>query len=295
MDFQEQAKHYKLRVEAQLATWFDAQAVSSSLHQAMLYSLNAGGKRVRPILVYACADICQVDTSSKSDQDCAAAAIESLHTYSLIHDDLPAMDDDDLRRGLATCHVKFDEATAILAGDALQGLAYEKLSLLDDEVLACRLIRALSSAAGAEGMVAGQMLDLEAEGQELDLSLSELECIHRNKTGALIIAAAQMGALLGGASPEQSRALATYASALGLAFQVQDDILDVVSDSETLGKTQGSDISNNKSTYVSLLGLQEAQALAKQLVEQAKQSLTVFAERGQFLSELADYITHRKN
>ncbi|WP_096087065.1 polyprenyl synthetase family protein [Agaribacterium haliotis] len=296
MDFKLTAAAYKSRVEAELETWFERPQVAERLARAMCYSLNAGGKRVRPMLVYASAELCLSEglSSLPGSVDTAAAAIEAVHTYSLIHDDLPAMDDDDLRRGQATCHRKFDEATAILAGDALLNLAYEKLAAIDDAKLALALIRSLGNAAGALGMVGGQMLDLEAEGLDSRLTLQQLETIHRNKTGALIISAVQLGALCAGATELQQAALNRYAAKLGLAFQVQDDILDVVSDSATLGKDQGSDLENNKSTYVSLLGLESAQALAATLVDEAKAALEVFAPGARFLVELADYVVQRK-
>ena len=227
--------------------------------------------------------------------DRVACALESLHSYSLVHDDLPAMDDDDLRRGKPTCHMAFNEATAILAGDALQTFAFELLSNLDDidPLRQIALIRQLAHASGAHGMVLGQALDLAAVGQHINLA--QLEAMHRHKTGALIRSSVSMGATALGASAVQLAELDTYAAAIGLAFQVQDDILDVTTDTQTLGKQQGADIARNKPTYVALLGLDAARVKAQELHQQALAALESFGANAHYLRELSAYIIERKN
>jgi geranylgeranyl diphosphate synthase, type II len=263
------------------------------LQDAMKYSLFNGGKRVRPILVYASAHAI-AEATPLSDR--AAIAVEAIHAYSLIHDDLPAMDDDDLRRGQASCHIAFDEATAILAGDGLQALAFEVLcNDIPDHIdphIALLMLDTLAKASGAQGMVAGQSLDLSAVKQIL--SLEQLEAMHRLKTGALINASVRLGALSTGlASSTQLNALAQYADAIGLAFQVQDDILDVIADTATLGKQQGADAALDKPTYVSLLGLAAAQQKAKALHEQSLDALSSFDYRADNLRHLSAYIINR--
>lgn len=263
------------------------------LQKAMDYSLFNGGKRVRPVLAYAAAEACGAEQAMA---DLPAAALEMIHSYSLVHDDLPAMDDDDLRRGKPTCHIAFDEATAILAGDALQTLAFEILSreqnnpLTTEQKLA--MIQHLSTASGASGMCGGQSIDLSAVGNQVDLSY--LENMHNHKTGALIHASVMMGALCNPeTTQEQLRPLSSYAKAIGLAFQVQDDILDVVSDTTTLGKEQGADAAMNKPTYVSLLGLEGARAKAQELHEVALDALTPFGSNAHRLRAVSDYIVER--
>lgn len=264
---------------------------AARLKQAMRYSALNGGKRVRATLVYAAAQA--VSGGIPDITDAAACAVELIHAYSLVHDDLPAMDDDDLRRGQPTCHIAFDEATAILAGDALQALAFEHLATSNlPAELRCQLTLVLTRASGAAGMVAGQDMDLAAEDRKI--SLTELESLHRHKTGALIAASVHMGALLAGASQTQLDSLARYAQAIGLAFQVQDDILDIESSTEELGKTQGADIALNKSTYPSLLGIEQARQRAMQLRDEAITALTIFDQHAEPLRELARYIVNRK-
>ena len=267
------------------------------LRDAMRYSLFNGGKRVRPILVYASGLAVggALSPAQQASLDTIACALECIHAYSLVHDDLPAMDDDDLRRGKPTCHIAFDEATAILAGDALQTLAFELLSEaphLDD---ACKitLLQQLTRASGVRGMVLGQSIDLAAVNHQLDLT--QLETMHRHKTGALISASVAMGAIACGADEPRLHALGTYAAAIGLAFQVQDDILDVITDTATLGKQQGADIARNKPTYVSLLGLDNARAKARELHQQALAALTEFDQRAQPLRALSAYIIERSH
>jgi len=263
------------------------------LTEAMRYSLINGGKRVRPVLAYASA---QAVGSISSATDRVACALEMIHAYSLVHDDLPAMDDDDLRRGQPTCHIAFDEATAILAGDALHTLAFEQLTqAVDvDPAVRLRLIQELAQAAGGVGMVAGQAIDLGAV--DTQLSLGELENMHAHKTGALIRASVMMGALATGeASEDQLQALDQYARAIGLAFQVQDDILDVTADTETLGKRQGADEALNKPTYVSLLGLENARAKAQALHQTALAALDPFDHNAEPLRALSAYIVERSH
>ncbi|MCK6265332.1 (2E,6E)-farnesyl diphosphate synthase [Vibrio sp. ZSDE26] len=268
---------------------------SQTLIEAMRYGLLLGGKRARPFLVYATG---QMLGCEQNELDTPAAAIECIHAYSLIHDDLPAMDDDELRRGQPTCHIKFDEATAILTGDALQTLAFTILAegelAQDAESLRIKMIQSLAHASGAHGMCIGQSLDLEAENRQV--SLEELKEIHRNKTGALIKCAVRLGALAAGEKGVQVLPqLDKFADAIGLAFQVQDDILDIIGDTETLGKPQGSDQELNKSTYPSLLGLDGAINKAHTLLNEALQALEAIPYNTKTLEEFAKYVIERKN
>ncbi|MBS7690861.1 (2E,6E)-farnesyl diphosphate synthase [Pseudomonas lalucatii] len=265
------------------------------LYQAMRYSVVNGGKRVRPLLVYAA---CEALGGEARQADGAACAVELIHAYSLVHDDLPAMDDDDLRRGQPTTHKAFDEASAILAGDGLQSLAFAALADERCNPLAAELrlamIACLAHAAGPAGMVGGQAIDLGAVGQRLDQPA--LEAMHRHKTGALIEASVRLGALASGRADDCAlQALQAYAQAIGLAFQVQDDILDVESDTTTLGKTQGKDQANHKPTYPALLGLEQAKAYALELRDQALHALRPFDSRAEPLRELARYIVERRH
>ncbi|HGJ2842040.1 TPA: (2E,6E)-farnesyl diphosphate synthase [Salmonella enterica subsp. enterica serovar Singapore] len=264
--------------------------------EAIQYGALLGGKRLRPFLVYATGQMFGVSTATL---DAPAAAVECIHAYSLIHDDLPAMDDDDLRRGLPTCHIKFGEANAILAGDALQTLAFAIISdapmpeVTDRDRIA--MIAELANASGIAGMCGGQALDLAAEGQRI--TLDALERIHRHKTGALIRAAVRLGALSAGDKGRNTLPiLDRYAESIGLAFQVQDDILDVVGDTATLGKRQGADQQLGKSTYPALLGLEQARNKARDLIEDARQSLHQLAAQSldtSALEALANYIIQR--
>lgn len=292
-EFTQFASQCRARVDNALDRYLPLGADPTRLRAAMRYSLFNGGKRVRPILAYAAAlavkpgiDLAIVDP--------IAASLESLHSYSLVHDDLPAMDDDDLRRGKPTCHIAFNEATAILAGDGLQTLAFELLTNTHlDSRVQVELVRTLVQGSGAEGMVLGQAIDLAAVDHQLDLA--QLETMHRHKTGALIRASVAMGAICAGADRQQLQALDNYAAAIGLAFQVQDDILDVISDTDTLGKQQGADIARNKPTYVSLLGLDAAKAKANELYRQALGALAEFGDSAIHLRQLAGYIVDRSN
>ena len=265
------------------------------LYQAMRYSVMNGGKRVRPLLVYAA---CEALNGDKASADGAACAVELIHAYSLVHDDLPAMDDDDLRRGQPTTHKAFDEACAILAGDGLQSLAFEAMAQAEhnpqDATLRLRMFAVLARAAGPAGMVGGQAIDLGSVGLKLDRYA--LELMHRHKTGALIEASVQLGALASGrADADNLASLSQYARAIGLAFQVQDDILDVESDTATLGKHQGADIARDKPTYPALLGMDAAKAYALELRDQALHALRPFDIAAEPLRELARYIVERRN
>lgn len=283
------------RVEAALEQLLPLGDDPTKLREAMRYSLFNGGKRIRPTLAFAAATAVNPvqNATDIALLDRIGAALESLHAYSLVHDDLPAMDDDDLRRGKPTCHIAFNEATAILAGDALQTFAFEVLAEADAAAeIKLSLIQQLAMASGVRGMVLGQAIDLAAVDSQV--TLAHLENMHRHKTGALIRAAVSMGATAMGATKAQLAALDTYAAAVGLAFQVQDDILDVVSDTETLGKQQGADIARNKPTYVALLGLDNARAKAQELHQQALAALEIFDESADYLRALSAYIVERQ-
>lgn len=263
-----------------------------ALHRAMRYAALDGGKRVRPLLAFAASEITQ---ASPTAVGAVAAAVEFIHAYSLVHDDLPCMDDDVLRRGKPTCHVAFDEATALLAGDALQTLAFDVLTREDNTLDAPRqakLVRELAKASGYAGMAGGQAIDLAAVGQAL--SVTQLEYMHLMKTGALIRASVLMGAQAGQSlSAAESQQLEHFANRIGLAFQVVDDVLDCEADSATLGKTAGKDAAHDKPTYVSLMGLGEAKTFVRQLREEAFAALEGFGLRAARLGELADYIVVR--
>lgn len=282
------------RIEKALDHWLPAASIlPEQLHAAMRYSTLGGGKRVRPVLVYATGRALGADPQQL---DTAACAVELIHTYSLVHDDLPAMDDDDLRRGQPTCHKQYDEATAILVGDALQTLAFSVLcrdkTMLANAQTRLEMIQTLATASGSRGMAGGQALDLAAEGQTLNLA--ELENLHIHKTGALIRASVRLGTL----AVEQGDNLLTqkldhYAKCIGLAFQVRDDILDIEGDTETLGKTQGKDQTQLKSTYPALLGLQGARDTANQLLAEALESLSGMDKKADPLRWIANYIVAR--
>jgi len=296
MHFESLLSNYQQRVNAALDVYLPSTQISPSrLHEAMRYSTFNGGKRIRPLFVYLTGYLFNRDPLML---DALACAVELIHTYSLIHDDLPAMDNDDLRRGQPTCHKAFDEATAILAGDALQTLAFYILAhdkhlvthLNDAQRLA--MISTLALATGSRGMAGGQAMDMEAVGQRLNLA--ELENMHIHKTGALIRASVKLGALthLNVSSAELSQ-LDHYAKCIGLAFQVQDDILDIESTTEALGKSQGADVANNKATYPALLGVKAAKDMANDLLVQALKSLSDFDERADPLRWIANYIITR--
>ena len=283
---------YTQQVDAQLELIIpQAAGPASKLYKAMRYSVFNGGKRVRPALCFAAADAIGASNSNTAK---VAAAVEMIHAYSLIHDDLPAMDDDDLRRGVPTCHIKFDEATAILAGDGLQSLAFKQLTELADlpASINLKLIAILSDLAGCNGMVSGQAVDLASTGKQL--SADELDYMHNHKTGALIEASVVMGALATNqATDTQIEALKQYARAIGLAFQIQDDILDVESSTEQLGKSQGSDSANDKATYTSILGIEKARSEAERLYQTSIDALSIFSNNADSLRALAKFIVHR--
>ena len=260
--------------------------------EAMRYATLGGGKRIRPFMVTASADLFGVERSSALR---AAAAVEMVHCYSLVHDDLPAMDDDDLRRGKKACHIKFDEATAILAGDGLLTKAFEVLAddkTHTDPVVRVELVAALARAAGDGGMVGGQMLDLYAETHSLEMP--EITRLQRMKTGALISVSCEAGAILGKASKQARHALHGYAHDVGLAFQIADDLLDIEGDENELGKKTGKDAAAGKATFVSLMGVERARKQAKVLADQAAQHLEIFAEKGKLLKELARFVVNRR-
>lgn len=279
----------RARVNAELEELFEHRSVAAErLEAAMRHGVLGNGKRLRPVLVYAAG---RALGAHDDDLDAAAVAVELIHAYSLVHDDLPAMDDDDLRRGQPTVHRAFDEATAILAGDALQSLAFEYLADAGYSRLAA-MVRTLAQAAGRDGMAAGQALDLLSIGNELDVAM--LERVHCHKTGALIRAAVRLGALT--AVPESDprvAALDTYGAAVGLAFQIQDDILDVTGDPTTLGKASGADAARDKPTYPSLLGLDGARSKAQALLDEAIDALAPLGEAGAPLVALARYMIER--
>ncbi|MDX8405387.1 MAG: polyprenyl synthetase family protein [Mariprofundus sp.] len=280
-------------VEEAMNSMLDARAsvVPERLLAAMRYSLMAGGKRVRPALLLECYRACGgVDERVPM---AAMQAIECIHTYSLIHDDLPCMDDDDLRRGKPTCHRCFDEATAVLAADALQALAFELLATADiDSGMRVELMRKLALAAGCQGMVGGQMMDMQAE-QGADIDLLMVERIHLHKTGALLCWCCEAGALLAGANTAQMQACSRYGKAVGLLFQIADDMLDATASSEQLGKSVGKDAAQNKATYVSVMGLAQAGALGNEILELALAAGAELGEGGNHLNTLAQYIMAR--
>ena len=297
MNLKENMVYCQERVNNYLKAYLDnLPEVAPKLRDAMAYGVLLGGKRVRPFLVYNVAKSLGIDYDLA---DAPAAAIECIHAYSLIHDDLPAMDDDSLRRGHPTCHVKFGEATAILAGDALQTMAFEILGTAAEKFAArgltanlVEMYKVLARGSGYAGMCGGQELDLEAEG--LLVSQEALEKVHRHKTGALIESAVDLGLLLNPTLPQGTKeAYASYARGIGLAFQVWDDVLDVISDTETLGKPQGSDEAEEKSTYPRLMGLEAAKKYALDLANKAKDSLKATAHDTQVLCDFADFIVSR--
>lgn len=266
------------------------QHTSAQLLEAMRYSTLNGGKRLRALLVYATGEALNADLTAL---DAPASAVEMIHAYSLVHDDMPIMDDDDLRRGQATCHKAYDEATALLVGDALQTLAFE--TLCDEELTAIQqsqMVKTLAQRSGVFGMAGGQAIDLESVGKELDVS--ELQTMHELKTGALIRASVRLGALTSTVANDTILAkLDRYAWCIGLAFQVQDDVLDVIADTDTLGKTQGADIALNKPTYPALIGLDAAKQKAVDLIDDALAQLEELPYDTQMLANLANFVVQR--
>ena len=262
------------------------------LHEAMRYAVLDGGKRVRPLLAFAAGELAGAD---EKRVNIAAAAVELIHAYSLVHDDMPCMDDDVLRRGKPTCHVQYDEATALLVGDSMQTLAFQLLAehrLNDDAARQLEMVELLAVASGSRGMAGGQAIDLASVGKAL--TLPELEFMHIHKTGALIRASILLGAHCGSAPTTQMDKLDHFGKLVGLAFQVVDDVLDCEADTATLGKTAGKDADNDKPTYVSLLGIRGAREMAQRLHREALETLTGFGNEAQHLRELADFIVLRK-
>ena len=294
VDFQAWTAAGQERIEAFLQRVLPQPEIAPQrLHAAMRYAALGAGKRVRPLLAYAAGELSRADSERVT---VAGAAVELIHAYSLVHDDLPCMDDDVLRRGKPTCHVEFDEPTALLVGDALQSLAFQLLGeyrLADDATAQLEMIKLLAIAAGSRGMAGGQAIDLAAVGRSL--SVPELEFMHIHKTGALIRAAAVLGARCGNALSEaEFSRVDAFAKAVGLAFQVVDDVLDAEAPTATLGKTAGKDAEQGKPTYVSTMGIVQAKALARDLREQALRAIAPFGDRGARLAQLADFIVLRK-
>ena len=288
--FQEWLTSHSERAERALDGLLDsAQTTPNRLHEAMRYAAQGGGKRIRPLLVYAAGSLGDAKAQAL---DAAAVAIECIHAYSLVHDDLPCMDDDDLRRGRPTVHKAFDEATALLVGDALQTRAFEILANARCEVdVRLLMISSLAAASGSRGMAGGQAIDLESVGKKLDLA--GLKQMHAMKTGALLSCAVELGGIAAHLNPTQMAQLQKYSTALGLAFQIVDDVLDATADSQTLGKTAGKDAAANKPTYVTLMGLDYAQQQAKDLQEAAIASLADFGSKADALKDLAFLVVNR--
>jgi farnesyl diphosphate synthase len=292
-EFQAWMGGVQARMETVLARVLPAAAIAPArLHEAMRYATLEGGKRVRPLLAFAAGE---VSGASPERLELAAAAVELVHAYSLVHDDLPCMDDDVLRRGKPTVHVEYDEATALLVGDALQSLAFQLISenkIADDPRRQLEMVKTLALAAGSRGMAGGQQIDLEATGKTLDLP--ELEFMHIRKTGALIRAAVLLGVACGSDAEPQKQKLDKYAKAIGLAFQVVDDVLDYDASTATLGKTAGKDSKQGKPTYVSAMGVAGARRLAEELRAEAHAALAGIGAPARRLGELADFIVLRK-
>ncbi len=283
------------RVDQAILKSFDDQvSAASGLKTAMHYAATGGGKRVRPLLIYATASLAGKELDQVPGVDACAVAVELFHTYSLVHDDLPCMDNDDLRRGRPTVHKAFDEASALLVGDALQTMAFQLIaqSALND-AQKVQVISSLSSAGGMAGMAGGQAIDLASVGKQL--KQNELEQMHRLKTGALLRAAVQIGAIAIHLNEQEKKSLDVFASALGLAFQVVDDILDASSDSQTLGKTAGKDAAANKPTFVSLMGLEGAREFARKLHQEALDSLSIWGDNADLLRAIASKVVNREN
>lgn len=287
-DFAEWTRAVQARTEDSLSRSLpSAQVEPKRLHEAMRYATLGGGKRIRPMLAFAGAEAVGADNALT---EAAACAVELIHVYSLTHDDLPSMDNDDLRRGKPTCHVQYDEATALLVGDALQSAAFEVLA---GAGATAEMVALLAKASGSRGMCGGQAVDIDSTGKPLDLA--ELEFMHIHKTGALIRAAVLLGALSGSTlADEQRTALEHYAKCVGLAFQVMDDVLDTEADTATLGKTAGKDAAQGKATYLTLMNAKEARDYARELADDALAAIAPFGELGRRLGEIARFIIERK-
>lgn len=294
MDFKSQLLQRKTEIDNNICDYFkDKSGLQKTVIEAMEYSIKAGGKRLRPVLLL---EVCEMLGGNTKDAMPFALAMEMIHTYSLIHDDLPAMDDDDYRRGKLTNHKVYGEGIAVLAGDGLLNLAFETMiekvdqnpHLFDRGIKAMKII---SKASGINGMIGGQVVDLECEGKKIDAET--LDFIHDHKTSAMIEAAINAGAVLGEATESQYNELQNYGRCIGLAFQIVDDILDVIGDEKKLGKKVGSDLDNEKSTYPSLYGIEESKKIASKLIEKGLESLEVFDDKAKFLRGLAKYLEVR--
>lgn len=295
MEFKQTLKQRVNQVESLLEQYMPSEeGYQKKIMEAINYSLSAGGKRLRPILTI---EACKIVNGNIEDVIPFAMAIEMIHTYSLIHDDLPALDNDDLRRGKKTNHIVYGEDIAILAGDALLNYAFEVMlsNSIDKENpnKYLKAINEIAKASGIYGMIGGQVVDIQSENKLI--SKDKLDYIHNNKTAAIIIGCMRAGAIIGDAAPDELERITKYAKNIGLSFQIMDDILDIVGDESKLGKNVGSDIQNNKSTYPSLLGLDESKNIALKLIQEAKDSIKVIGKETEFLSDLADYIIDREN
>ncbi|MEI6871414.1 MAG: polyprenyl synthetase family protein [Verrucomicrobiota bacterium] len=292
MEVQEYLRNAVQKVDSALDRFLPKQSTKpASIHKAMRYSMFAGGKRLRPALTLAAAELCG---GTFDDALCVACAVECVHTYSLIHDDLPCMDDDDLRRGRPTCHIVFGEGLAVLAGDALLTLAFEILAQANPTPRygVAQLISELSTASGSRWLIAGQVLDLEGEGKRI--SKADLKFIHESKTAALLTAALRLGGMSANVKPSKLKALTDFGRALGLAFQIIDDILDVTQPTEKLGKTAGKDVVSEKATYPSLFGLKKSRTLAAQLTEDALAALKPFGKKSLMMKAIAESMLARE-
>lgn len=295
MDFKKELKERSIYIEDKIESYLPKEeGYQKTIFEAMNYSLRAGGKRLRPILLMEAYKLCQ---GQGEDFVPYSVAMEMIHTYSLIHDDLPALDNDDLRRGKPTNHIVFGEAMAILAGDALLNTAYETMLNAafkhSRPEISLRAAYEISRGAGIYGMIGGQVVDVESEDKKIDKD--KLDYIHMNKTAAMIVGSVRAGAILAGIDEDRLESLTKYAENIGLAFQIVDDILDIEGDEKLLGKRVGSDLDNDKSTYPSLLGISESKKIVENLIEEAKTSLEVFASDAEFMNALADFIRDRQN
>lgn len=295
MDFKKELKERSIYIEEKIESYLPKEeGYQKTIFEAMNYSLRAGGKRLRPILLMEAYKICQ---GQGEDFVPYSVAMEMIHTYSLIHDDLPALDNDDLRRGKPTNHIVFGEAMAILAGDALLNTAYETMLNAafkhSRPEISLRAAYEISRGAGIYGMIGGQVVDVESEDKKIDKD--KLDYIHMNKTAAMIVGSVRAGAILAGIDEDRLESLTKYAENIGLAFQIVDDILDIEGDEKLLGKRVGSDLDNDKSTYPSLLGIDASKKIVENLIEEAKTSLEVFASDAEFMNALADFIRDRQN
>lgn len=295
MDFKKELKERSIYIEDKIESYLPKEeGYQKTIFEAMNYSLRAGGKRLRPILLMEAYKLCQ---GQGEDFVPYSVAMEMIHTYSLIHDDLPALDNDDLRRGKPTNHIVFGEAMAILAGDALLNTAYETMLNAafkhSRPEISLRAAYEISRGAGIYGMIGGQVVDVESEDKKIDKD--KLDYIHMNKTAAMIVGSVRAGAILAGVDEDRLESLTKYAENIGLAFQIVDDILDIEGDEKLLGKRVGSDLDNDKSTYPSLLGIDASKKIVENLIEEAKTSLEVFASDAEFMNALADFIRERQN